>query len=134
MPDRENLPIRLDNWFELMHGSGGGAMPVPFARDIFLLASAVVGTGFVDDIVKKTAAIEPGDVLAFRRDPRNRHDELAIQVLNGDGERIGFVPRRDNPVLARLMDAGKSLFGKVREIRDRECFPQIAIDIYMHDL
>ena len=134
MPNSDNLPIRLDNWFALAHDSGGAAMPIPFAKDIFLLASTVVGTGFVDDIGKKTEAIVPGDILAFRRDPWNPHDELAIQVLNGGGEPIGFVPRKDNPVLARLMDAGKSIFGKVREIRDREEWPRIAIDIYMRDL
>ena len=73
-------------------------------------------------------------MLEFRRDPRNPYDELAIQVLNGDGKKIGFVPRKDNPVLARLMDAGKSLYGKVGEISDRENWPKIGIDIYMRDL
>ena len=139
MSDRENtsdggLPVRVDNWFALAHGSGGGVMPIPFAKDVFLLESAVVGTGFVDDIERKTEKVVPGSVLEFRRDPKNRHDELAIQVLNGDGERIGFVPRRDNPVLARLMDAGKSLYGKVTEVRDRGDWPRIAIDIYLRDL
>lgn len=134
MPDDRNMPIPVNDWFALAHGSGGGRMPMPFVKDVFLLESAVVGTGFVDDIERKTESVVPGGVLEFRRDPRNRHDELAIQVLNADGERIGFVPRRDNPVLARLMDAGKSLYGKVREVADRGSWPRIEIDIYLRDL
>lgn len=134
MPEDGNTPVRAENWFMLAHGSGGGMIPIPFVKDIFLLESHVVGTGFVDGIEKKTADIAPGAVLEFRRDPRNRYDELAIQVLNGDGEKIGFVPRKVNPILARLMDAGKSLYGKVRELSDRGSWPRIEIDIYMRDL
>ena len=140
MPERENtprggeLPVRVENWFALAHGSGGGVMPIPFAKDVFLLESSVVGTGFVKDIEKKTEAVTPGCVLELRREPGNRYDDLAIQVLNDKGEKIGFVPRRENPVLARLMDAGKSLYCKVREVRDRGYWPRIEIDIYMKDL
>ncbi|MBQ7207644.1 MAG: HIRAN domain-containing protein [Lentisphaeria bacterium] len=134
MADGKNLPVPVGDWFSLVHRPGGGALPIPFVKDVFLLKSTVVGTGFVKNIVKKTENIVPGCVLEFRRDPRNRYDELAIQVLNGSGERIGFVPRRDNPVLARLMDAGKMLYGKVRKIPFREDWPQIEIDIYMRDL
>ena len=134
MPDRKTLPARIENWFLLAHDPGGGMIPVPFAKEVFLLESAVVGTGFVKDIEKKTAAIAPGVVLELRRDPRNQYDELAIQVLNDQGTRIGFVPMKDNPVLARLMDAGKLLYAKVREVRDRGNWPRIGIDIYMRDL
>ena len=134
MSDPKNLSITVGDWFALAHGSDGGRMPMPFVKDVFLLESEVVGTGFVDGIEKKTENVVPGCVLELRRDPRNRHDELAIQVLNAGGERIGFVPRRDNPVLARLMDAGKSLYCKVREVRDRGSWPRIEIDICMRDL
>lgn len=134
MADCENLPVPVGDWFSLAHSPGGTALPIPFVKDVFLLESAVVGTGFVKNIGEKTGDVVPGCVLKFRRDPRNRYDELAIQVLNGRGERIGFVPRRDNPVLARLMDAGKVLYGKVREISSPEDWPQIEIDIYMRDL
>ena len=138
MPDREknpdgDMPVLVDNWFVLAHGSGG-VMPIPFARDVFLLESSVVGTGFVRDIEKKTENVVPGCVLELRREPGKRYDDLAIQVLNEKGERIGFVPRKENPVLARLMDAGKSLYCKVQEVSNRGNWPQIEIDIYMKDL
>ena len=140
MPDRNpkncggGLPLPVKAWFAAAHGSGGGMMPLPFVKDILLLESSVVGTGFIAGIEKKIENIAPEQVLKLRRDPRNRYDELAIQVLNDDGERIGFIPRRDNPILARLMDAGKSLYGKVREVRDRKSWPQIELDIYLRDL
>ena len=134
MPEHKNMPVPVKDWFALAHGSGGGVMPIPFVKDVFLLESEVVGTGFVDHIERKTEKVVTDCVLELRRDPKNRYDELAIQVLNAAGERIGFVPRRDNPVLARLMDAGKSLYGKVRKVCERGNWPRIDIDIYMRDL
>ena len=134
MADHANTPVRIEDWFTLAHTSGGGMIPMPFVKEVFLLESEVVGTGFVDGIERKTAGIAPGDVLELRREPQNRHDELAIQVLNGDREKIGFVPRKVNPILARLMDAGKSLYAKVREVRGGGEWPRIEIDICMRDL
>ena len=43
----------------------------------------------------------------------NGYDELAIRVETAAGERIGWVPKKHNDVLARLMDAGKLLVAKV---------------------
>lgn len=134
MTEHDNMPVRIEEWTKLALDPGGNGIPVPFAKEVFLLESTVVGTGYVDDIAAKTENVVPGCVLELRRDPGNRYDELAIQVLNAEGERIGFVPRRDNPVLARLMDAGKALYGKVLEVGDRETWPRIEIDIYMKDL
>ena len=59
---------------------------------------------------------------------------MAIQVLNERGERIGFIPSDDNTILARLMDAGKSLYGKVLEVHDPDNWRRIEMDIYLRDL
>ena len=134
MSDKNELLVHVENWFAMAHCSGGAMMPIPFAKDVFLLESVVVGTGYVRDIEKKLRNIAPESILEFRRDPQNPHDELAIQVLNERGERIGFVPREDNPVLARLMDAGKSLYGKVREVHGPDNWRRIEMDIYLRDL
>ena len=134
MPDHENLPVHIENWFAMAHGSGGAMIPLPFVKDILLLESSVVGTKYVKDIERKLENIGRESILEFRRDPRNPHDAMAIQVLNERGERIGFVPSDDNMILARLMDAGKSLYGKVREVRDPSNWRRIAMDIYLRDL
>ena len=134
MTDNEVLPIHVKDWFQLIHHPGGGELPTPFVRELFLLETHIAGTSYVDGIEEKTREIVPGMVLSFRRDPANRHDDMAIQILNDRKERIGFVPRKDNQVLARLMDAGKSIYGKVREIEDWDNWLHITIKIYMRDL
>ena len=60
----------------------------------------------------------------------NEYDPQAIKVELDDGSKIGFIPKADNPVFARLMDAGKLLFGKVKE---KENWYNIRIYIYLDD-
>lgn len=45
------------------------------------------------------------------------HDSLAIIVLTGSSQKIGYVPRHRNPILARLMDADKVLVAEVASLQ-----------------
>ena len=47
-----------------------------------------------------------GDEVTLRREPENRYDKRAVEVLDADGRKLGYVARVDNPALARMMDAG----------------------------
>lgn len=134
MPDDGSALIHPEDYGKLVHVLGKEGIPIPFVREILLLESRVVGTGFVKDIVKKTQSIVPGDILPLRREPQNHYDARAIQVLNGKEERIGYVPRVDNTVLSRLMDAGKLLYAKVKSVDGEYNWLRIDIDIYMRDL
>ena len=60
-------------------------------------------------------------------------DKYAILVLNKSGRKLGYVPRRDNRIIARLMDAGKLLKAQITSIKERGTFKQIAIGIYLVD-
>jgi len=108
-------------------------MPELYARDIFLFDTRVAGTMYNDDIEEVSDALEPGSKLNFFREPENEHDDLAIVIKTLEGNKIGYVPRRDNPVFARLMDAGKELFGKVKEIYNSDYYIDIEIEIYLHE-
>ena len=57
-------------------------------------------------------------LLRFQRQPQNPHDALAIEVYVAGPEpfKLGYVPRKHNPVLARLMDAGKELTARLSEV------------------
>ena len=72
-----------------------------------------------------------GTALVLRREPLNERDELAILVETAAGEKIGYVPRKHNPILARLMDAGKQLAAKVvrKELEEHWLNIRIAIDM-----
>ena len=43
------------------------------------------------------------------------------------------MPREDNIVFARLMDAGKELYAKVKAKETVEAWVRIEIDIYLKD-
>lgn len=63
----------------------------------------------------------------------NKYDEHAIRIEDQKKRKAGYVPKRDNLILSRLMDAGKKMFAEVRDIEQGESFSKIDICIYMED-
>jgi hypothetical protein len=94
---------------------GDAPIALPFARDIFLLETHVAGIRYYA-AAQAGAGLSVGAPLHLRREPGNPHDELAIGIFTASGEKLGYVPRHRNPVLARLMDAGKTLLAEVAHI------------------
>jgi hypothetical protein len=92
---------------------GGGAIPLPFARDILLLETWIAGITF-EDRRKVAAELPEGLRLTLVRRPDNPHDAFAIEVRTAEAVLLGFVPRAHNQIPARLMDAGKLLFATLR--------------------
>lgn len=60
----------------------------------------------------RAAAIWPflqvGEKLHLKREPNNQHDLHAVAVWFRN-EHLGYVPRRENRTLAKLMDQGERL-------------------------
>lgn len=92
--------------------------PVEHKPRIFLLNCPVAGDQYyqahecVDDL-------EDGAPLCLRRDPDNRHDRFAIEVSWRQASntfKLGYVPRMENLILARLMDAGKRLSAEITNV------------------
>lgn len=64
--------------------------------------------------------MQVGDALTLVREPDNPHDARAVRV-EWRGHKIGYVPRRDNADVARLMDGGEVLAARIvrlAEVRD----------------
>ena len=121
------------NLVNLIHNNGGGVVPLPFERDIFLFDTHVAGTSYVEGIEELAAYLKPADRLSFFREPDNPYDNEAIVVKTDAGVKIGYIPRKDNVVFARLMDAGKILFGKIKSVEMRGTWVKIDIEIYLHE-
>ena len=126
------IAIVKDNWPDLADRLKD--MPMPFQRDIFLLECHVARTMHVDDILVKAKDIDVGTALVLMREPGNECDGLAIRVVTAGGEELGYVPRCHNPVLARLMDAGKLLTARVVRKTLEDHWLDIRIEIYMKDV
>lgn len=119
-----------------MHGGGAGLpeVPKPFAQPIYLVPDArVAGTTHVADIAKLAEHLSEGDRLRFERDKANRYDKWAIRVLDGSGNRLGFVPADINQIPARLMDGGKCLFGQVTGIELCGSWWKIGMGVWLDD-
>ncbi|OGA38840.1 MAG: HIRAN protein, partial [Betaproteobacteria bacterium RIFCSPLOWO2_12_FULL_62_13] len=53
-----------------------------------------------------------GDRLTLVREPDNPHDANAVRI-EWKGRKLGYVPRRDNVHLARQMDLGAAVEGRI---------------------
>lgn len=101
-------------------------------REIRLAGMHVAGTAYYD---AEAAAdcLRPGQRLALRRQPENRYDALAIEVLGPEGHKLGYVPRRRNEMPARLMDAGKRLSARAESVARRGNWLHIQVSVYLED-
>ena len=105
--------------------------PAPFSADIFLLRTEIAGTTHVVGIEELEPFLHPGDRLELIRVPENPSDPNAIKIFTRDRVKLGYVPRKDNPVLARLMDAGKLLYAILAEKAWQADWLRISIEIWM---
>ncbi len=108
-------------------------MPMPFLQEIFLLETHIAGTSHLD-----LEAVEPeliiGDLLVMQRESNNKYDELAIMLLTKDGQKLGYIPQTKNEVLARLLDAGKLIFGKIDYKSWKGEWLKLDIKVYLREI
>lgn len=118
----------------IMHGKDGGlSIPKPFERDIFLFDTYVAGTTHIEGIEELEPHLNADDRLEFFREPDNQYDKQAIVIKTADGVKIGYVPQNDNVIFARLMDAGKLLFGKITAKEKKGSWVKLGIKVYLHE-
>ena len=72
-----------------------------------------------------------GDRLVLRREPDNPYDPKAVRV-EWYGTQIGYAPRADNVDLARLMDHGTAVEGRILHLqKSRDPWKRVLIEIYL---
>lgn len=108
-----------------------GELLQPLIREIHLFDSFVAGTTHLKD-PSVLDEIKVGDSLSLLRED-NKFDSNAIMILTAEKKKLGYVPEKDNIIFARLMDAGKMLAAKIKEIEKKGSFTKIAIGIYLVD-
>ena len=72
--------------------------------------------------------------MEFFRQEENTNDTNAIEIRNSKNIKIGYVPKVDNIIFSRLMDAGKLLYAKVTNKEYYGKWVKIYIDIYLSEL
>ncbi|MDT3740613.1 MAG: HIRAN domain-containing protein [Candidatus Kapabacteria bacterium] len=129
-----NLILIDQAYLSLVNGSfGSNGMPMPYMQEIFLIECHIAGTSYLD-----LEEIEPNlnidQLLITRREPENKYDTFAIMLLSQKGEKLGYIPRDRNEILARLMDAGKIIIGKIVDKKWYESWLKLSIRVYMRDI
>ena len=130
----ELIPSQVNDLVGLLHSKNGQLMVAkPFERDIFLFDTHVAGTTHVEGIEELAEHLNIDDRLDFFREPNNPYDAKAIVIKTVSGVKVGYVPKTDNLIFSRLMDAGKLLFGKIsgKEIKGK--WVKIDIKLYLHE-
>ena len=110
---------------------GLAEMIKPLQKEIHLFDTYVAGTSYLKD-KDVLDTIKVNDRLTLQRE-KNKFDENAIRILTADGEKLGYVPEKDNIVFSRLMDAGKLLIARIKNIEEKGTFTRIRIGICLVD-
>jgi HIRAN domain. len=97
-------------------------------KDIYLNSIFVAGLNYLD-ISETYNKLTEGSILCLIREPSNPYDANAILISTVEGYVIGYIPKESNLILKNLMDNGKYLYGKIKEISDD--FNNINVDIYL---
>lgn len=68
-----------------------------------------------------------GEAVKLVAEPDNRHDEWAVRIER-HGRHIGYLPRKQNQVVSRLLQQGCKVHGKLVNV-DREAAPWRAVKV-----
>ncbi|MFP5411104.1 MAG: HIRAN domain-containing protein [Gammaproteobacteria bacterium] len=77
------------------------------------------------------AQLKVGDALTLVREPYNPYDAKAVRV-DWQGRKLGYVPRRENADVARLMDHGQRLSARITRLAEvRDPWSRVRFEIVM---
>ena len=112
--------------------AGKNNIPLPFLRGILILEIHIAGTSYRENIAEIEPSLETGQMFQMIREPENEYDCWAIAVYAND-YKLGYVPRAQNEIIARLMDAGKLFYCKLTGKEWKNDWLCLETDIYLKD-
>ena len=102
-----------------------------FRRDMLALSCLIAGTSY-----QKLKEIEPEllhqTVFELKRESENEFDKKAV-VIFYNKNKIGYIPKEKNEVIANLMDAGKKFSARLISKKWEGNWLQIVVEIYLND-
>lgn len=128
------IHIDQNTWLEIAH-DGAQSLPTPFEEEIYLFTTYVAGTKYCEGGKELAQSLKKEELLELYREPTNSFDENAIVVRTTNGAKLGYIPHHDNAVFSRLMDAGKLVYAKIKDIQEPSIDSafDVDIDIYLKD-
>lgn len=127
------IKINNENIVNILNNTNGLDIGRPFSKDILLIEVHIAGTSHIDNMYKLEVNLNEGTEVKFFREPSNKYDEKAIVVKDNEGNKLGYIPKDKNEILSRLMDAGKLIYGKVKNKEKVGEWVKIEMEVYLKD-
>ncbi len=106
---------------------------MPLMNEIFLSFTNIAGTRYCNN-EEAFKTLEKNVPLLLEREADNKYDSNAIKVMTTDREKLGYIPKSDNSIYARLMDSGKILNARVYSCYQDDYYNwSVSIKICMMD-
>jgi len=127
---------RLD-FFKRLFAGGAAVFTAKYAgaagpeakKEIYLDSLYIAGFQYYKGVeVEKD--LQENDMLYLKRQAENPHDHFAVEVYRGENK-LGFLPRSDNKMIARMMDQGVKMKAIIRKI-DPEAHPFRRVKIRLY--
>ena len=91
----------------------------------------IAGTTYLED-KSVLGELNVGDYLILKRE-NNPYDKNAVLVLTPHHKKVGYIPKENNQLIARLMDKDEKLFARIAKFNLLGDFVEIIIGVYIHD-
>lgn len=131
MEEQNQSLIKLSSGLLAALSKAGGLSISILPKDILVLETIVAGTSF-----RKLKEVEPQlnnkIKLELKREPDNKYDKFAI-ALFFEKNKIGYIPKESNEVIARLLDAGKPFFATIEAKEWEGNWLRIEVKVYLKD-
>ena len=84
------------------------------AREIRLSSPYLAGFQYYQGL-EMEPQLRENNLLTLKREPTNPHDCYAIEVFQNNAK-LGYLPREENKVIARLMDQGVAVKARILKV------------------
>lgn len=126
------LTVKGENALGFLLQDGDSLLLKPLQKEIYLDSIYIAGTSHLED-PEPVFSLKEKDEVVLVREPENRYDRRAIRIQTKGGQKLGYVPKKENRIYSRLMDAGKLLKGVVEDNENRMSYSLVSVGIYMVD-
>ncbi|WP_203623214.1 MULTISPECIES: HIRAN domain-containing protein [unclassified Lacticaseibacillus] len=130
MGEFEIKPVTGGNGLTPWHGGMPSQATDLTGSEIFLINHHVAGTAHVPDPATLTADLALGQQVRLLRE-KNAYDAFATRVETLPGRKLGYLPKRENIVIARLLDAGLNVYAKITDWTMKGNWPYVRLDIFL---
>lgn len=114
----------------LIQGRDGSLLP--FAREIVVLECQIAGTSY-QQLDKIEPGLKKGDRYILFRETENKYDPFAVAIYTSEKQKLGYLPRDKNESTARLLDAGKIIFGTLLSKEWNGKWLRLSIQVFLID-